>query len=152
VNSRQKKGIRIKDLTIGIGRGAEPGTVAVIKYQGFLNRGDRVASSDDQPGGEYRFEVGRRDPTAMLESSVIGMREGGTREARVSPHLAYREGTPDQDPSQRGDTMGDRTGSGGGWAGKNVISFTLVTNLSRIISAAQQFTLRDRRHSSGQQS
>jgi FKBP-type peptidyl-prolyl cis-trans isomerase len=96
VNSRQKKGIRIKDLTIGIGRGAEPGTVAVIKYQGFLNRGDRVASSDDQPGGEYRFEVGRRDPTAMLESSVIGMREGGTREARVSPHLAYREGTPDR--------------------------------------------------------
>jgi FKBP-type peptidyl-prolyl cis-trans isomerase len=93
VNSRQKKDIRIKDLTIGIGRGAEPGTFAVIKYQGFLNRGDRVASSDDQPGGEYRFEVGRRDPTAMLESSVIGMREGGIREARVSPHLAYREGT-----------------------------------------------------------
>jgi FKBP-type peptidyl-prolyl cis-trans isomerase len=44
---------------------------------------------------EYRFEVGRRDPTAMLETSVIGMREGGTREARVSPHLAYREGTSD---------------------------------------------------------
>jgi len=32
----------------------------------------------------------------MLESSVIGMREGGTREARVSPHLAYREGTRDR--------------------------------------------------------
>ena len=31
----------------------------------------------------------------MLETSVIGMREGGTREARVSPHLAYREGTGD---------------------------------------------------------
>jgi len=96
VNLGQKKGIRIKDLTIGIGRHAEPGTFAVIKYQGFLNRGDKVASSDDQPGGEYRFEVGRRDSTAMLESSVIGMREGGTREARVSPHLAYREGTRDR--------------------------------------------------------
>ena len=96
MNLGQKKGIRIKDLTIGIGRHAEPGTFAVIKYQGFLNRGDKVASSDDQPGGEYRFEVGRRDSTAMLESSVIGMREGGTREARVSPHLAYREGTRDR--------------------------------------------------------
>ena len=95
VELKQKKGIRIKDLSIGSGRVAEPGTLAVIKYQGFLNRGDKVASSDDQPGAEYRFELGRRDPTAMLESSVIGMREGGIREARVSPHLAYREGTRD---------------------------------------------------------
>jgi len=96
VNVKQKNGIRIKDLTLGIGRVAQPGMFAVIKYGGFLNRGDKVASSEDQPGGEYRFEVGRRDPTAMLETSVIGMREGGTREARVSPHLAYREGTRDR--------------------------------------------------------
>jgi FKBP-type peptidyl-prolyl cis-trans isomerase len=95
VNLKQKKGIKIRDLSIGAGRGAEPGSFAVIKYQGFLNRGEKIASSDDQPGDEYRFEVGRRDPTAMLETSVIGMREGGTREARVSPHLAYREGTRD---------------------------------------------------------
>jgi FKBP-type peptidyl-prolyl cis-trans isomerase len=91
VNLKQKKGIKI----IGAGRVAEPGSFAVIKYQGFLNRGEKIASSDDQPGDEYRFEVGRRDPTAMLETSVIGMREGGTRETRVSPHLAYREGTGD---------------------------------------------------------
>lgn len=96
VNLKQKKGIKIKDLSIGTGRVAEPGRFAVIKYQGFLNRGEKIASSDDQPGDEYRFEVGRRDPTAMLETSVIGMREGGTREARVSPHLAYREGTGDR--------------------------------------------------------
>ena len=96
MNLKQKKGIKIKDLSIGAGRVAEPGSFAVIKYQGFLNRGEKIASSDDQPGDEYRFEVGRRDPTAMLETSVIGMREGGTREARVSPHLAYREGTGDR--------------------------------------------------------
>ena len=96
VNLKQKKGIKIKDLSIGAGRVAEPENFAVIKYQGFLNRGEKIASSDDQPGDEYRFEVGRRDPTAMLETSVIGMREGGTREARVSPHLAYREGTSDR--------------------------------------------------------
>jgi FKBP-type peptidyl-prolyl cis-trans isomerase len=95
VNLKQKKGIKIRDLSIGAGRVAEPGSFAVIKYQGFLNRGEKIASSDDQPGYEYRFEVGRRDPTAMLETSVIGMREGGTRETRVSPHLAYREGTGD---------------------------------------------------------
>jgi FKBP-type peptidyl-prolyl cis-trans isomerase len=95
VNAKQKKGIRIKDLDIGSGRAAEPGTIAVIKYQGFLNRGDKVSSSDEQPGSDYRFKVGRRDPTAMLETSVIGMREGGMREARVSPHLAYRDGTGD---------------------------------------------------------
>jgi FKBP-type peptidyl-prolyl cis-trans isomerase len=96
VNIKQKKGIKIRDLSIGAGRVAEPGSFAVIKYQGFLNRGEKIASSDDQPGDEYRFEVGRRDPTAMLETSVIGMREGGTRESRVSPHVAYREGTGDR--------------------------------------------------------
>jgi FKBP-type peptidyl-prolyl cis-trans isomerase len=91
-----KKGIRIRKIELGTGRAAEFGTVAVIKYQRFSNRGEKIASSDDQPGDEYRFEVGRRDPTAMLETSVIAMREGGTREARVSPHLAYREGTGDR--------------------------------------------------------
>jgi FKBP-type peptidyl-prolyl cis-trans isomerase len=94
-NLKQKKGIRIKDVTIGTGRAAEPGTIAIIKYEGFLNRGEKICSSDDQPNNEYRFEVGRRDLSAMLETSVIGMREGGLREARVSPHLAYREGTTD---------------------------------------------------------
>jgi FKBP-type peptidyl-prolyl cis-trans isomerase len=95
VNVKQKKGIRIKDVKIGNGRVAEAGAIAVIKYQGFLNRGEKLCSSDDQPANEYRFQVGRRDPTAMLETSVVGMREGGMREARVSPHLAYREGTGD---------------------------------------------------------
>ena len=84
VNLKHKKGIKIKDLSIGAGRVAESGSFVAIKYQGFLNRGETRASSDDQPGDEYRFEVGRRDPTAMLETSVIGMCEGGTREARVS--------------------------------------------------------------------
>ena len=96
VNLKQKKGIKIKDLSIGAGRVAEPGSFAVIKYQGFLNRGEKIASSDDQPGDEYRFEVGGRDPTAMRETSGIGMREGGTREARGSPHHADREGTGDR--------------------------------------------------------
>jgi FKBP-type peptidyl-prolyl cis-trans isomerase len=95
VNGKRIKGIKIRDIKVGAGRAAVPGRIAVIKYQGFLNRGDKVSSSDDQPGHEYRFKVGRRDPTAMLETSVIGMREGGMREARVSPHLAYRKGTGD---------------------------------------------------------
>lgn len=94
VNVKQK-GIRVKDVKLGTGQIAEPGNIAIIKYQGFLNRGEKICSSDDQPANEYRFEVGRRDRTAMLETSVIGMREGGVREARVSPHLAYREGTID---------------------------------------------------------
>ena len=115
VNLKQKKGIKIRDLSIGAGRVAEPGSFAVIKYQGFLNRGEKIASSDDQPGDEYRFEVGRRDPTAMLETSVIGMREGGTRETRVSPHLAYREGTGGRpDPAECGNTVGHRAASGRG--------------------------------------
>lgn len=71
MNVKQKKGIRIKDVKPGSGRAAEPGTVAVIKYQGFLNRGDKVSSSDDQPANEYRFEVGRRDPTAISRLALL---------------------------------------------------------------------------------
>ncbi len=47
------------------------------------------------PATSIDSKSGGVNPTAMLETSVIGMREGGTREARVSPHLAYREGTGD---------------------------------------------------------
>jgi len=39
VNLKQKKGIKIKDLSIGTGRVAEPGRFAVIKYQGFSKPG-----------------------------------------------------------------------------------------------------------------
>ena len=81
VSVKQKKGIRIKDLNTGTGRAAELGPLPVIKYQGFLNKGDKVASSDDQPGEEYRFKVGRRDPTAMPETvlSECGKEERGRR-------------------------------------------------------------------------
>ena len=49
VNLKQKKGIKIKDLNIGAGRVAGPGTFAASS-KGFLNRGDKVASSNDSTG------------------------------------------------------------------------------------------------------
>jgi len=82
----KKKGIRIKDVRVGTGRVAEAGTFATIKYEGFLNRGEKILA-----GSTYQFKVGRRDNTAMLETPVAGMREGGVREARVGPQLAYRD-------------------------------------------------------------
>jgi FKBP-type peptidyl-prolyl cis-trans isomerase len=44
----------------------------------------------------YRFvdhttTLGSREAIAAVEYSLIGMKQGGYRKVRISPHLAYRE-------------------------------------------------------------
>ena len=51
-----------------------------------LNRGDCVA--DYEP---YSFTMGQRDVIAAIELTVAGMKTGGCRVVKASPHLAYRE-------------------------------------------------------------
>ncbi len=83
-------GLKILDLRVGDGDIADRGKTAVIHYRGFLSRGDQFRSSYDD-GAPVVFRIGGRDVIAGLEKGVIGMRVGGVRELRVSPHLAYRD-------------------------------------------------------------
>lgn len=78
------KGIEIQDLHPGSGPAAERGHTVTIYYTGFLNRGDKF-----QENITATFRVGSREVIAGLSHGVEGMRVGGLRRVRASPHLAY---------------------------------------------------------------
>ncbi len=85
MKKRIASGIRGEDIKPGDGRVAERGCLITIRWQCKLNRGDVVGSATDS------FRIGKRDVIAGLERGVIGMRVGGIRILRISPHLAYRD-------------------------------------------------------------
>ena len=108
-----KSGIKLLEEREGSGPPAENGDGVRYSVRGFLSRGDEIAINvipDDrrkemiaaQPdvivekdGVElinFACGIGRRDAIAGIEYSLIGMKAGGFRKVRVSPHLAYCDG------------------------------------------------------------
>ena len=91
---RGRGGVEYEDLVVGDGAVANRGCVVEVEYSLSLNRGDTV-----QKDTKYSFRVGGRRVIAGLDYGVEGMRAGGKRRIRVSPHLAYGEtGVPDTIP------------------------------------------------------
>jgi FKBP-type peptidyl-prolyl cis-trans isomerase len=89
------RGLKIEDLVVGEGNAVVKGSTVTIRYDGFLNRGDKF---QDQVISSFR--VGRREVVAGLEHGVIGMKTGGRRRISFGPHLAYRDaGVPGTVPS-----------------------------------------------------
>ena len=82
---RIASGIRGEDVRIGTGAVANRGCVVTSRFACKLNRGEVVRAST------YSFQIGKREVIAGLERGVIGMRVGGIRKLRISPHLAYRD-------------------------------------------------------------
>lgn len=86
-----RSGIKIEEETVGEGREAKRDDKVVVRYDLFLNRGECIRSDE-----RYEFVLDHRQIIAGLRYGVEGMRVGGRRRFRVSPHLAYREkGVPD---------------------------------------------------------
>ncbi|GIK38535.1 MAG: peptidyl-prolyl cis-trans isomerase [Chloroflexota bacterium] len=79
-----RKGIEIEELRPGNGLTAERGQTVTLRYTGFLNHGDKF-----QENTTCTFRVGSREVISGLAHGVEGMRVGGRRRVRVSPHLAY---------------------------------------------------------------
>ena len=99
-------GLKLLDERDGEGRAAQKGDRVVYNLKIFLNRGDEVPLNELQSKevpehrvrveGDYRFidhtiVLGRRQAIAAVETALIGMKQGGYRKVRASPHLAYRE-------------------------------------------------------------
>ena len=82
---RIASGITAEDLKLGEGGAAEHGHFVTTRWKCWLNRGDEVGS------GTVAFRIGSRQSIAGFERGVIGMRVGGIRRLRISPHLAYRD-------------------------------------------------------------
>ncbi len=81
-----RAGVRAKDIVVGDGPVADPNSTVTIRYDGFLNRGEPF-----QVGFEHTFSLSDRSVIAGLRYGIEGMRAGGRRRVRVSPHLAYGE-------------------------------------------------------------
>ena len=78
-------GLEIMEDREGTGANVVSGDAVRYDVRIFLNRGDEVPMS-----GETKETIlGKRRVIAGVEKSLIGMRVGGYRKVRVSPHLAY---------------------------------------------------------------
>jgi FKBP-type peptidyl-prolyl cis-trans isomerase len=79
-------GIKILEEIEGQGVPIEKGDVVEFESQGFLNRGDQV-----QDRMVTRTKIGKREVIAGIEKSLMGMKEGGYRKVKLSPHLTYKD-------------------------------------------------------------
>ena len=107
-------GLKLLEEREGAGRPAKKGDRLVHNTRIFLNQGEEVLRNDIRAkelptemvrveGGvsfiDHRIVLGQRQAIAGVEHALIGMKVGGYRKVRVSPHLAYRDkGVPDLIP------------------------------------------------------
>ena len=111
---KRLSGIKLLEEREGEGRPAQKGDRVVYNIRLFLNKGEEVPLNAKQaehlPKEMIRVEkgvkfidhttvVGSRQSMAGVEHALIGMKVGGYRKVRISPHLAYRDkGIPDLIP------------------------------------------------------
>ncbi len=111
---KRMSGLKLLDERAGVGTPAKKGDRVAYNIRLFLNQGEEVSLNDFQakqlPEDMLRVEarftfidhtivLGRRQAIAGVEHTLMGMKAGGYRKVRVSPHLAYRDkGIPDLIP------------------------------------------------------
>jgi FKBP-type peptidyl-prolyl cis-trans isomerase len=107
-------GLKLLEEREGEGREARKGDRVVYNWRLFLRKGDEVPLNAKQvehlpkdmirvEGGvtfvDHKTLLGSRQTMAGVEHALLGMKVGGYRKVRVSPHLAYRDkGIPDLIP------------------------------------------------------
>jgi FKBP-type peptidyl-prolyl cis-trans isomerase len=112
---KRLSGLKLLEEREGKGMPANKGDRVLFNLRLFLNKGDAVPLNETQathlPKERMRVVdgvtlidrtiiLGRREAMAGVEYALMGMKVGGYRKARVSPHLAYRDkGIPDLIPS-----------------------------------------------------
>jgi FKBP-type peptidyl-prolyl cis-trans isomerase len=112
---KRMSGLALLDEREGTGTPTKKGDRVVYNTRMFLNQGDEVPLNDVQakrlPKEMVRVEagatmidhtivLGRRQAIAGVEHALMGMKVGGYRKVRISPHLAYRGmGIPELIPS-----------------------------------------------------
>lgn len=77
-------GLKVIEETEGTGAAAQKGDTVTFDCAAFLNKGSVVHERRTE-----RLVLGSRRAIAGVEYALVGMREGGYRKVRISPHLAY---------------------------------------------------------------
>ena len=103
---KAKSGIKLLDDREGWGEPAKKGDKVIYNVRIHLNKGEEVPLNERQaeflPPPMLRTEngrrlvdheliLGKRRAIAGIEYALIGMKPGGYRKVRLSPHLAYRD-------------------------------------------------------------
>lgn len=112
---KRLSGLKLLEEQEGEGVPANKGDRVVFNLRLFLNKGDEIPLNEMQaehlPKEMIRvvdgvtlidrtIVLGRREAMAGVEHALMGMKAGGYRKVRISPHLAYRDkGVPDLIPS-----------------------------------------------------
>jgi FKBP-type peptidyl-prolyl cis-trans isomerase len=107
-------GLKLLDEREGDGPSAQKGDRVMFHMRLFLNKGDEIPLNETQakhlPKEMIRvvdgmtfidrtIVLGRREAIASVEHTLMGMKAGGYRKVRISPHLAYRDkGVPELIP------------------------------------------------------
>src|SRR6266478_5053500 len=81
-----KSGIKLLSETLGTGEPIKKGDTVRVRLNGWLNQGEQIQEN-------YLGEVvvGSREVVPGIDYSIEGMRRGGKRKVKISPHLGYRE-------------------------------------------------------------
>jgi len=79
-------GIKLIEELEGQGQPAVKGDTVEFESQARLSHGDLA-----QERLSMQTRIGSREIIAGVEYSLIGMREGGYKKVKVSPHLGYRD-------------------------------------------------------------
>lgn len=103
---KRLSGLKLLEDREGEGRSAQQGDRVIYNSRLFLNKGDEIPLNEKQvqhlPADMIRVEagvafvdhktlLGSRQTIAGVEHTLIGMKVGGYRKVRVSPHLGYRD-------------------------------------------------------------
>jgi len=81
--------LRYRDVILGSGLLAEPGTALIVDYVGMLTDGTEFDSSLRPGRDPFQFTLGAGQVIRGWDAGVEGMRVGGTRVLVIPPELAY---------------------------------------------------------------
>jgi FKBP-type peptidyl-prolyl cis-trans isomerase len=85
-NKMLKSGIKLLSETPGTGEPIKKGDTVKVRLNGWLNQGQQI-----QENYLGRVVVGGREVIPGIDYSIEGMRWGGKRKVKISPHLGYRK-------------------------------------------------------------
>jgi hypothetical protein len=83
-----RSGVKVKDIVTGTGKEILHGMTVAANVRLFLKHGTELTGIL-MGGPRMIIDLKRRDCIAGLRYGIEGMRVGGTRELKISPHLAY---------------------------------------------------------------